>query len=590
MSTWLDAIKAGHYASWPGLMLNNTNKYCPSANKTILGHLVKGRQGVCSTRRRRRGARSPANPATMPAPTGVTSENQLSHQTSKELHIQVRHISKLYNDVTGRFLVQARSGNQYVMIAYHCDLNVILACPFNSSKGVHRLRAYNAIMERLKIRGHHIDLQVLDNEANVAYHQLITDKCKADFQLVPTNIQRRNAAKCAIRTFKARILAILAGVAPDYPRNLWDLLIPQTKITLNLLIQARPDHTKSAWEAFAGTLNYDATPLGPLGCEVISHKKTGTRNSWDFHGEPAWNIGVFIYYYRCQNIIAKGTRDTRVSDTLEFRHHHLTIPTRTPADHIIHGVEQLMTAINAASAVECDNQLAAIQALRQVFHRWLRPTEQLSPNPPPNLHQPNSTQSNPYILRRTRRIKKSSNPPPRVVPNTRQAEVFTPTPSPRVDMGVVDNEEPIAMHKHTHLHRQVMPVPPAGQEEPIARKTLSRIQRQANIVTSEMAAARRYPDAIFQYLALPVLDKETGKFLEYHHLQKDPKYAFIWNPYYANELGRLCQEFGKETKGPKKQIVKGTDTFRVMHYHDIPKHKIKYVCHTMVVCEYHPQK
>ena len=51
-------------------------------------------------------------------------------------------------------------------------------------------------------------------------------------------------------------------------------------------------------------------PLGPLGCEVISNKKTGTRHSWDLPGEPAWNIGVSLKHYRCQNIIAKETRAT----------------------------------------------------------------------------------------------------------------------------------------------------------------------------------------------------------------------------------------------------------------------------------------
>ena len=253
-------------------------------------------------------------------------------------------------------------------------------------------------MERLKSRRHHVNIQVLDNEASVAYRQLITDKWKADFQLVPPNIHHRNTAERAIHTFKAHLLAILAVVAPDYPRNMWDLLIPQTELTLNLMRQAWLDHTKLEWEAFAGPLSYDATPLGPLGCEVISHKKMGSRNSWDFRGDPACNIGVSLKHYRCQNIIAKGTRATRVSDTLAFRHHHLTIPTRTPADHIIHGVERLTTAIDAAPAVECDNQLAAIQALRQAFHRWLRPKEQPLPDPPPTLHQPTSTRRNPSIL------------------------------------------------------------------------------------------------------------------------------------------------------------------------------------------------
>ena len=106
------------------------------------------------------------------------------------------------------------------MITYNCDLNVILACPFSSRKDVHRLGANNAIMGRLKIRGHHVDIQVLDNEVNAAYRQLITDKWKADFQLIPPNIHRRNAAERAIRTFKAHFLTILAGVTPYYPSNL----------------------------------------------------------------------------------------------------------------------------------------------------------------------------------------------------------------------------------------------------------------------------------------------------------------------------------------------------------------------------------
>ena len=129
------------------------------------------------------------------------------------------------------------------MIAYHFYLNIILACPFKSRKDVHRLQSYNAIMERLKSCIYHVDLQVLDNEASALYHQLITDKWKADFQLVLTNIHRCNTAERDIRTFKAHFLAILARVAPDYPRNMWDLLIPQTKLTLNLMRQTRLDHT-----------------------------------------------------------------------------------------------------------------------------------------------------------------------------------------------------------------------------------------------------------------------------------------------------------------------------------------------------------
>ena len=101
-------------------------------------------------------------------------------------------------------------------------------------------------------------------------------------------MHRRNAAERAIRTFKAHFIAILAGVAPDFPRHLWDLLLPQTEMTLNLLRQATANPAISAWENFNGKFNYNATTLGPLGISVIVHTKTGRRQSWDFRGKDGW--------------------------------------------------------------------------------------------------------------------------------------------------------------------------------------------------------------------------------------------------------------------------------------------------------------
>ena len=58
-----------------------------------------------------------------------------------------------------------------------------------------------------------------------------------DYQLFQTNIHRRNAIERAIFTLNAHFLSILAGVAEDFSRNMWDMLIPQTEMTLNLLQQ-----------------------------------------------------------------------------------------------------------------------------------------------------------------------------------------------------------------------------------------------------------------------------------------------------------------------------------------------------------------
>ena len=42
--------------------------------------------------------------------------------------------------------------------------------------------------------------------------------------------------------------------------------------------------------------------------------------------------------------------------------------------------------------------------------------------------------------------------------------------------------------------------------------------------------------------------------------------------------------------GPKKQRTKGTGTFKVVHFKDLPFEKRKDICHTRVVCEYRPDK
>ena len=178
-----------------------------------MGHLVQKRQGFWSTK--------PKIPATSsPIP-------QLPQVRSNELHLQVTPISKLYTDDTSRFPVCAVSVNQYIMSAYHCNANLILTEPFASRKDTHRLLAYDKIMQSLSDNQLIVDLQILYNEESAEYKRAIMKKWNANYQLLPPNTHRINAAERAICTFKAHFLSIFAGVALYFPRNLWDLLLPQ---------------------------------------------------------------------------------------------------------------------------------------------------------------------------------------------------------------------------------------------------------------------------------------------------------------------------------------------------------------------------
>ena len=91
--------------------------------------------------------------------------------------------------------------------------------------------------------------------------------------------------------------------------------------------------------------------------------------------------------------------------------------------------------------------------------------------------------------------------------------------------------------------------------------------------------------------ALLVLDPSTGEFLKHHQLRCDPRYKATWDTSYANELGRLCQGIGSGSgSSPNTKRVAGTNTFFLNDFHDIPAHKRKEICHTMVVCEVQPEK
>ena len=141
------------------------------------------------------------------------------------MHCWIEPIGKLYTDDMGRFPVRSRSGNQYIMLAYHCDCNTILVQPFQTKHDRHRIAAYNIIMQRLRQRGHTVDLQVMDNEVSAAFRQAITEDWGIDFQLFPPDVHRRNITERAICTFKAHFLAILAGVHSTFPYFLWDKLL-----------------------------------------------------------------------------------------------------------------------------------------------------------------------------------------------------------------------------------------------------------------------------------------------------------------------------------------------------------------------------
>jgi len=140
----------------------------------------------------------------------------------------------MFSDQTGQYPTRSQRGNKYIMVMVEIDSNAILVEPMKSRKDAEMIRAYDALLLRLKLAGIVPKKHVLDNEVSENMKTHIRDTCKLNMELVPPGCHRRNAAEVAIRNFKAHFLSVLAGVADDFPPSLWDRLLPQTEITVNL--------------------------------------------------------------------------------------------------------------------------------------------------------------------------------------------------------------------------------------------------------------------------------------------------------------------------------------------------------------------
>ena len=108
------------------------------------------------------------------------------------------------------------------MIMVEINSNAILVKPMKSRKDAEMIRAYNALLLRLRQAGIVPKKHVMDNKVSENMKNHIKDNCRLTVELVPPGCHQQNAAEVAIRNFKAHFLSVLAGVAKDFPPSLWD--------------------------------------------------------------------------------------------------------------------------------------------------------------------------------------------------------------------------------------------------------------------------------------------------------------------------------------------------------------------------------
>ena len=148
------------------------------------------------------------------------------------------------------------------------------------------------------------------------------------------------------------------------------------------MCQATADTRESAWEYLHGRpLNYDATPLAPLGIPVIIHNNSSRHKTWDYRGRDDFSAGAALNHYCCQKAIDSKTKALSITETVEFSHQYLTQPSLMPTDRLIHELHPLTSTTHHAPAVNIEHKLLVIYHLHRLFHTWQDTNTTTSPEP-----------------------------------------------------------------------------------------------------------------------------------------------------------------------------------------------------------------
>ena len=89
-------------------------------------------------------------------------------------------------------------------------------------------------------------------------------------------------------------------------------------------------------------------------------------------------------HYRCQRVIPKLTISLMISNTTDFSHHHITQPSVTPKDRVLHGLQKYTATLQGAPPSQSGDQICYLQYLKDILNDWAvdtTPQELTAPQP-----------------------------------------------------------------------------------------------------------------------------------------------------------------------------------------------------------------
>jgi hypothetical protein len=181
--------------------------------------------------------------------------------------------------------------------------------------------------------------------------------------------------------------------------HLWDRILPQAVMILNMLRTSRINPKLSAATHIFGQYDFNRAPMAPPGTRSIDHETPGRRRTWAPHGQDGWYIGPAMEHYRCYTVYITKTRSNRIVKTVEFFPHKFTLPFPSSHNLATQAAEDLTHALlNPQPAGPfCqvgDEQAIALRRLANIFvyakprkaNNTLAPQDEIENNAPQRVH------------------------------------------------------------------------------------------------------------------------------------------------------------------------------------------------------------
>ena len=578
--TWKKAISNNQFSTWPRLTTKRVQTLLPDSMATAKGHLKRKRKNLQSTK-----------PKNNDKSTNITNDlfpNKQERTGAAFVAFFQADPTKntAYTDLTGRFPVTSTTGAKYIFLLYHYDTNSILAETMNNKSDEEALRVYTKLYDFLAARGYPITLNIMDNEASLAVKQQII-KTGATYQLVEPHNHKVNAAERAIQTFKHHFIAGLCSTDPKFPITLWDMLVPQAVLTLNLLRTSRINPKLSAYAQLNGQFDFMRTPLAPPGTQVLLFEDPTTRKSWAPHGKSAWYVGPAMEHYRCYKFYVPETNRLRTAATAKFFPAHCKVPQITTTDAAIEAANDLIKALTKPSPALPNlhletNHYNSLKKLAALFNNTTKQQQENTRLHHPTIQSTIKNNTDKPIPQNTTIPEKVHSPPTNIIDFKPQEIDYTSSSDPFQTIIRGPTHRYPTRKTQPSTKPTIIPTIPEKPPDPLRRSSrLLTPRTYSNLALHALtlrAACRPFPDES----AYLVLDNDSGLAQSYKQLIKNPKTKEVWSKAMCIELGRLLQGY-ETTKGTNTCVVLTPEQIKA-----IPKDRV--VTYARIVVDYRTMK